>query len=111
MTEKRNKTHAIGGKHGATCNELLALLNEYVDGGVDPSVCKELESHLAQCNPCHVVVDNVRKTITLYRNDEPCELPAEFRDRLHTALRKCWKEAVPGKNRAKSRHGGPRQPK
>jgi hypothetical protein len=103
MTKKRTKTHAIGGKHGATCGELLALLNEYVDGGVDPSVCKELEGHLAQCNPCRVVVDNVRKTITLYRNDEPCELPTEFRDRLHAALRNCWKETGPGKKRPKPR--------
>lgn len=103
MTKKRTKIHAIGGKLGATCGELLALLNEYVDGGVDPSVCKELESHLAQCNPCQVVVDNVRKTITLYRKDEPCELPAEFRDRLHSALRNSWKESAAGKKRPKSR--------
>ncbi len=103
MTKKSTKTHAIGGKHGATCGELLALLNEYVDGGVDPAVCKELEAHLAQCNPCQVVVDNVRKTITLYRKDAPCELPAEFRDHLHAALRDCWKKTLPGKKRPNKR--------
>jgi anti-sigma factor RsiW len=95
MTDKRTRTRAIGGKHGATCSELLALLNEYVDGGVDPSVCRELEPHLARCNPCRVVVDNVRKTITLFRKDAPCELPVEFRDRLHTTLRNCWKKHGP----------------
>jgi len=99
MTRKRSKSRSIGGKHGATCEELLALLNEYVDGGVNPSVCKELEAHLAACNPCRVVVDNVRKTITLYRNDKPCELPVAFRDRLHVALRNCWKERGPGRKR------------
>ena len=102
MTKKRTKTHAIGGRHGATCGELLAILNDYVDGGVAPSVCKELEDHLAGCNPCRVVVDNVRKTITLYRNDVPCQLPAKFRDRLHTTLRNCWKKTGPGKNRPKT---------
>ena len=76
MTKKRITTHAIGGKHGATCSELLAILNEYVDGGASPLICKELEAHFAGCNPCRVVVDNVRKTITLYRNDKPCDLPA-----------------------------------
>ena len=55
MTRKRATAHAIGGSHGATCGELLALLNEYVDGGVDPSVCQELRSHLARCTPCRVV--------------------------------------------------------
>jgi len=103
MTKKQIKTHTIGGKHGATCGELLALLNEYVDGGVDPSVCKELEGHLARCNPCRVVVDNVRKTITLYRNEKPCELPAGFHDRLHVALRNCWQETGAGKKRSKPR--------
>jgi len=107
MTKKLTRTRSIGGTHGATCGELLALLNDYVDGGVDPSVCKELETHLAGCNPCRVVVDNMRKTITLYRNDEPCPLPAEFRDHLHVVLRNCWKKTGPGKKRAKP----PQRPK
>jgi RNA polymerase sigma-70 factor (ECF subfamily) len=95
MTTKQTNTHSIGGKHGATCHELLALLNDYVDGKVDPGICKELEAHLAGCNPCQVVVDNIRKTITLYRNDQPCELPIEFRNHLHAALRDCWKKTGP----------------
>ena len=48
------------------CEELLALLNEYVDGTVDPAICTEFEKHLAGCNPCQVVVDNIRQTITLF---------------------------------------------
>lgn len=92
-TPKKNKTtHTLGGKHGATCDELLALLNEYVDGGVDIKACKELKAHLAGCNPCRVVVDNIRKTITLYRKDKPCELPVKFQERLHDTLRKKWKK-------------------
>jgi anti-sigma factor RsiW len=73
------------------CEELLKLLSEYVDGTADPAICEEFERHMAGCNPCQVVVDNIRKTITLYKNGEPCELPVECRERLHTALRECWK--------------------
>ena len=103
MTKKsaRTTTHAIGGKNGASCTEILALLNEYVDGGVDPAVCKEFESHLANCTPCRVVVDNVRKTITLYKRDELCELPTEFQARLHATLRTHWKKASPSKKPTK----------
>jgi len=90
MTKKRSKTHSIGGERGSTCGELLALLNEYVEGGVDPSVCKKLEGHLANCNPCRVVVDNIRNTVTLFRSEEPGELTVAFRDRMHTAIRDCW---------------------
>ncbi|MCX7723379.1 MAG: zf-HC2 domain-containing protein [Verrucomicrobiae bacterium] len=74
------------------CEDLLKLLNEYVDGGVDPAVCKEFEQHLAGCNPCKVVVDTIRKTITLYKNGQPYELPVAFRQRLHQLLRERWKQ-------------------
>ena len=74
------------------CDELLAMLNEYVDGGVDPGVCEQFEKHLAGCNPCQVVVDNIRKTITLYKEGRPYDLPVPFRERLHSALRVKWRE-------------------
>jgi anti-sigma factor RsiW len=77
------------------CQELLAMLNEYVDGTIDPSFCEEFERHMAGCNPCQVVVDNIRMTITLYRNGAPYELPTEFRERMHTVLRKRWSETHP----------------
>lgn len=77
------------------CEDLLNVLNEYVDGTVDPAICTEFEKHMAGCNPCQVVVDNIRKTITLYKDGKPCDLPLEFRERLHEALRARWKETHP----------------
>ena len=74
------------------CEELLAVLNEYVDGTVDPGICKEFEKHMAGCNPCQIVVDNVRKTIRLYKEGEPFEIPIEFQQRLHAAVRERWAE-------------------
>jgi hypothetical protein len=74
------------------CEDLLKLLNEYVDGTVDPAVCDEFEKHMSGCNPCQVVVDNIRKTITLYKAGQPYPLPPGCRERLHSALRKRWKE-------------------
>jgi len=52
------------------CHELLKMLNEYVDGTVDPAICTEFEKHLAGCNPCQVVIDNIRQTITLYKQGQ-----------------------------------------
>jgi anti-sigma factor RsiW len=74
------------------CDELLAFLNEYVDGTVDPAICQEFEQHMAGCNPCQVVVDNIRKTITLYKAGQTYPLPVAFHERLHAALRQRWKE-------------------
>ena len=74
------------------CEELLAMLNDYVDGTVDPAICTEFEAHLKGCNPCQVVVDNIRQTITLYKAGQAFELPVKFRQRLHEAVRLRWQE-------------------
>lgn len=78
-----------------TCEELLERLNEYVDGGVNPEICKDFERHLAGCNPCQVVVDTIRGTITLYRDGAPVGLPVEFRDRLRRVVREKWEASHP----------------
>jgi anti-sigma factor RsiW len=72
------------------CEDLLKALNDYVDGAIDPAICETFENHLAGCNPCQVVVDNIRKTITLYKGDEVFEIPVELRTRLHSKLRERW---------------------
>jgi anti-sigma factor RsiW len=77
------------------CEEMLALLNEYVDGTVDPAFCAEFERHMAGCNPCQVVVDNIRQTIRLYKNGESYQLPPAFAERLHGVLRARWHQAHP----------------
>jgi len=81
------------------CEELLKLLNEYVDGEVDPGLCESFEKHLAGCNPCQVVVDNIRKTITIYKNGQPYDLPSDCHQRLHDVLRQRWKERHPAAQR------------
>ena len=77
------------------CEELLKLLNEYVDGTVDPGICQEFEKHMAGCNPCHVVVDNIRQTISLYKQGQRYELPVAFRQRLNAALKARWNQIHP----------------
>lgn len=78
------------------CDDLLKALNDYVDGRIDPAVCERFEAHLAGCNPCQIVVDNIRQTITLYKAGEPYEIPAEFRSELRRSLRDRWKRKFPG---------------
>ena len=74
-----------------TCEEILIALNDYVDGQRDTAVCEALQEHLAQCNPCQLVVDSVRQTITLYKSGQPVELPAELHERLRGLLRDRWR--------------------
>ena len=73
------------------CEELLAALNEYVDGERQLALCRQLEEHLANCNPCQVVIDNIRQTITLYKAGSVYPLPAELHEQLCEVLRERWK--------------------
>jgi len=80
---------------GMTCEELLKALNDYVDDETVLAVCREFAAHLAGCNPCQVVVDNIRSTIRLYKAGEPYPMPPAFQDRLRDALRAKWGRAFP----------------
>jgi anti-sigma factor RsiW len=78
-----------------TCDELLQALNAYVDDATVVAIYHDFAAHLAACNPCQVVVDNIRKTIQLYQAGQPYPMPPEFQDRLRQALRQKWKEKFP----------------
>jgi len=69
-----------------TCQQLLADLSTYVDGEASTAVCAALEQHLAHCENCRVVVDTLRKTISLYQQLPQPDLPPGARDRLIARL-------------------------
>jgi anti-sigma factor RsiW len=70
------------------CHALLGSLSEYVDGTLSEGLCEEIDRHLAECQDCHIVVDTLRKTISLYHDSagEPCECPDKVRERLYKTL-------------------------
>lgn len=70
------------------CQSLLGYLSDYVDGDLSQDLCEEIENHLVECQDCHVVVDTLRKTISLYHAAaaEQAEVPAVVRERLFRTL-------------------------
>jgi hypothetical protein len=77
------------------CEKMLRAVNDYVDGVLDPAFCEGFEAHLAGCNPCQIVIDNIRHTITLYKAGKPYPMPVACRRRLHGVLRERWKKRFP----------------
>jgi anti-sigma factor RsiW len=75
------------GHDHSSCRELLGQLCEYVDGELEASLCTKLEAHLAECANCRVMVDTVRKTITLYHAQATSELPSAVEERLYRVLK------------------------
>jgi anti-sigma factor RsiW len=71
----------------SVCRELVAQFSDYIDGELEAALCAQLEAHLARCPNCRVMVDTVRKTITLYHAQGGSELPSDVQDRLYRVLR------------------------
>ncbi len=78
------------------CQELLAALSDYIDGDLDPAICDAFRDHLVDCNPCEIVIDNIRQTITLYSAGEPVELPLASQKKVHDLLLDRWKAKFEG---------------
>lgn len=76
------------------CDDVVHELSNFLDGELDPSLTRELESHLKDCTDCKLVLDQTKKTIQVFCDCEPVELPGEVRTRLHEALRRKFKEAA-----------------
>ena len=78
----------MSGPDPSKCDSLLASLSDYVDGTLSDKLCREIEQHLAECQDCHIVVDTLRKTITLVHDcaDDSDELPDQVRKRLFKTL-------------------------
>lgn len=70
------------------CRQLLSYLSEFIDDELeDQQLCAEIEAHLDQCKDCQVVVDTMKKTITLYNQSaDQTELPSPVRRRLFQRL-------------------------
>jgi anti-sigma factor (TIGR02949 family) len=69
------------------CSQLLSSISEYIDGTLSPQLCADLEQHLCECENCTIVVDTLRKTISVVQTcaDED-SLPGEVRTRLFQSL-------------------------
>lgn len=77
------------------CDEVIHELSNFLDGELSAAAAEELESHLDECSECKLVVNQTKKTIELYCDSEPVELPTEVRNRLHEALKKKFSETRP----------------
>jgi predicted anti-sigma-YlaC factor YlaD len=65
---------------------VLEQISDYLDAEAAHELVQRIDTHFAQCPDCRVYVDTVRKTISLYRSEEPLECPEQVRLRLHAVL-------------------------
>jgi len=73
------------------CKRIFAALSEYLDGDLRAKSCKELERHLAGCQPCLTYLDTLKTTIKAcraYRVKTAPKPSARVRRALLAAARK-----------------------
>ncbi len=69
------------------CCDLLAYLNDYVDGSLRGEICQVLEEHMSHCTNCQIVVNTLQKTVELYQQkDETIQMPLDTKRKLFLTL-------------------------
>ena len=70
------------------CRAFVEVVTAYLDGALSPEERARFEAHLAICERCGIVVEQVRTTIRLAgRTVTADELPPKLREDLREAFR------------------------
>lgn len=73
-----------------TCQELVELVTEYVEGALSPEERGQFEAHLRECDPCVEYVAQMRRTIEIAGRMAPEDVDAGTRDHLLAHFR-AWR--------------------
>lgn len=75
-----------------TCQDLVEIVTDYVEGRMPPAQRTELEQHLVTCPACVAYIRQIRATIQVAGRVTEESIPEETKDRLLEAFR-AWKKA------------------
>jgi len=73
-------------KRPLTCQEVVELVTEYLEGAMDPATSARFEAHLANCDGCAAYLDELRFTISSLKPVDEGHLDPVFRGRLMAAF-------------------------
>jgi anti-sigma factor (TIGR02949 family) len=69
-----------------SCDELLRRLTDYEEGALPGDVCDELQRHLAECEPCQELRQDLEALSRICRSCAPPRMPDDVRRRLEHRL-------------------------
>lgn len=75
-------------KHKHTCQELVELLCDYLEGDLPQAEKEELDRHMRECPPCMAFLKTYEKTSQICKSLRPEDIPQEMRRRLEAFLRR-----------------------
>jgi anti-sigma factor RsiW len=84
-----------------TCQELVELITDFLDGTLAPSERLRFEAHLRTCSGCAAYIDQMRSTIRLLGKLNEESISAAARHELLTTFR-TWKGNGLGNDESRS---------
>lgn len=78
-----------------SCQELVELVTDYLEGALPPAEHERFESHASRCKGCGAYLEQLRETIRLLGELDPDGLPPEAEQALLVAFRD-WKLSAAG---------------
>ena len=77
-------------EHGFTCQQVVDLAADFVEGALPPEESALFEVHLNYCDGCIWFVDQIRTSAELAGRISEDDVPDELKSKLLTAFRD-WK--------------------
>jgi anti-sigma factor RsiW len=78
------------------CDQIAAMLSEYLDRDLPPETCGAIAAHLETCSQCSEQADALRQTVDMCRSfrvtSRPDPLPAEKHAEMRAAFEKALAE-------------------
>jgi hypothetical protein len=68
------------------CRDFLQRLSYFLDEDAAARIPKWCQEHLEHCPSCACVLRTTRKTIEMYRHNDPPPIPPEIRKRIWSAV-------------------------
>lgn len=74
-----------------SCQELVELVTEYLEGKMSPEEAGRFEEHLSICEGCQTYLEQMRQTLRVLGRLTEETVPSEARSQLLAAFRE-WKK-------------------
>lgn len=75
-----------------SCQQIFAMLSEYLDAELPPDLCQKLSGHIEGCAPCVEFVNSLRQSVRMCRDFKPDALPTPLADEIRSKLRQAYGE-------------------
>jgi anti-sigma factor RsiW len=78
-------------KRMLTCQEMVELVTDYLEGRLDDTARRRFEEHVAECEACTLYIEQMRLTIRAIGHIPPESISPEAQEELVAAFRS-WRE-------------------